>query len=267
MLFELSAQGSCRASDLTDRLKLDPAYMSRLLRTLESRGFVKRTPSRRDRRAAEIALTGEGSALVQRLSAASEAQLRSFLEELSTTEQRSLQTSLQRLKTLLRLSGERLRPRVRGYREGELGVILQLHGELYKAEYGYNREFEAYVAEGLAKFARKNDPQRERLWVAEQDGEIVGAVAIVRYRPGIAQLRWFFVSPHARGHGLGTQLLRTALQFSKRAQYRKIMLWTTSDLLPARHLYEQEGFARVASQRHRAWGQLVTEERWERAVP
>ena len=45
-------------------------------------------------------------------------------------------------------------------------------------------------------FVRRASP-RERLWLAEKDGRIVGCIAIVEASPDTAQLRWFLVSQHA----------------------------------------------------------------------
>src|SRR5437868_14584394 len=91
-------------------------------------------------------------------------------------------------------------------RPGDIGAIVHLHGVLYAREYGFDATFEAYVAGPLAEFVRSGSP-RERLWIAERDGRIVGCVAIVAASPETAQLRWFLVDPSARGMGLGRKLL------------------------------------------------------------
>jgi hypothetical protein len=88
-------------------------------------------------------------------------------------------------------------------RPGDVGAIVQMHGVIYAREYGFNSRFEAYVAGPLAEFVLKNSP-RERLWVAEQKGQVVGSVAIVEASDTIAQLRWFLVDPSTRGAGLGS---------------------------------------------------------------
>src|SRR6266511_5451915 len=85
---------------------------------------------------------------------------------------------------------------------GDVGTIVYLHGVLYAREYGFDPTFEAYVAGPLAEFVRSGSA-RERLWIAERDGRIVGCVAIVASGPETAQLRWYLVDPSARGAGLG----------------------------------------------------------------
>src|SRR3712207_6069084 len=84
-------------------------------------------------------------------------------------------------------------------RPGDLGRVTELHGVLYAAEYGFDRGFEAYVAETLGEFGRAARPGRDRLWLAELDGRLVGSIGIVGREGGAAQLRWVLLHPDARG--------------------------------------------------------------------
>src|SRR5512134_3397611 len=52
-------------------------------------------------------------------------------------------------------------------RPGDMGYVIYMHGDLYKKEYGYGIQFEAYVAKGLCEFWEKYNPQRNRVWVCE----------------------------------------------------------------------------------------------------
>jgi N-acetylglutamate synthase-like GNAT family acetyltransferase len=145
---------------------------------------------------------------------------------------------------------------------GDIGSIVFLHGSVYAREYGFNQRFEAYVARSLAEFALKNS-NRERLWIAERRGEIVGCVAIVDAGDSIAQLRWFLVDPGVRGIGLGKRLIELALTFCKEARYQTAVLWTVSALVDAARLYRAVGFRKVAQSDSNEWGVPVTEEKYE----
>ena len=146
---------------------------------------------------------------------------------------------------------------------GDAGSLTALHGVLYAREYGYDRTFEAYVAAGLAEFVRRFRPDRDRLWLAEAGGRVVGSIAIVGRARKSAQLRWFLVDPAHRGRGLGTRLMRAALRFCRDRGYRRVLLWTTSELEEASRLYVRFGFVRTAVKTHTVWGKRVTEERYD----
>lgn len=154
-------------------------------------------------------------------------------------------------------------PRLRRPRAGDLGRVVQLHGELYTREFGYDWTFEALVAGIVAQFARDFDARRERAWIAERGGEVVGSVFLVRKSPGVAKLRLLIVHPKARGIGLGGRLTRACLAFARRKGYRKIVLWTQSHLDAARAIYAAEGFRRMRQQKHRSFGKRLVAEVWE----
>jgi len=148
-------------------------------------------------------------------------------------------------------------------RPGDIGYLTYLHGTVYARECGYNIEFEAYVASGLAKFTQFFKQGKDRIWLVEVKNHIVGSIAIVGRSRQQAQLRWFFVHPDHRGRGIGRKLLTEALRFSKRRKYKTIFLWTTSELDTARHLYLDAGFKRTDKKKHRIWGKTVREERYD----
>jgi len=144
-----------------------------------------------------------------------------------------------------------------------MGRVVQLHGELYAMEFGYDATFEALVAEIAAGFVRCFDPKRERCWIAEMDGEVVGSVFLVRRSRTTAKLRLLVIHPKARGQGLGRRLTRACIRFARRAGYRKIVLWTQSHLAAARRIYENEGFRVVSREPHRSFGKRLVAEVWE----
>lgn len=146
-------------------------------------------------------------------------------------------------------------------RPGDVGYIVYLHGILYARERGFDSTFEAYVAGPLAEFV-KSSTDRERLWIAEQDGRIVGCIAIVAADPETAQLRWFLVDPSVRGYGLGKRLLKEAITFCETCGYKTILLWTESALTAAAHLYQMAGFRKVEEKPGRVWGQVIMEEKY-----
>ncbi len=128
------------------------------------------------------------------------------------------------------------------------------HGVFYAQEYGYDERFEALVARIVAEFVERFDPDRERCWIAEVDGERVGSVFLVKKLKRIAKLRLLLVEPPARGLGIGKRLVEECVRFARQCRYKKLVLWTQSELKAARRVYEQAGFRMTGSERHQSWG-------------
>ena len=144
-----------------------------------------------------------------------------------------------------------------------MGWVVQRHGELYWNEFGYDARFEALVAGIVARFIENFDPRRERCWIAERRGERLGAVFLVRQSATVAKLRLLIVEPGARGLGLGMRLVKACAGFARAAGYRKLVLWTQSELKAARAIYEKAGFKIVGREKHHSFGKSLTGEYWE----
>lgn len=153
--------------------------------------------------------------------------------------------------------------RLRRHRPGDMGWVVQRHGELYWKEFGYDARFEALVAGIVARFVERLDARRERCWIAERAGERLGAVFLVRKAPGVAQLRLLIVEPAARGLGLGKRLVRACMRYARDKGYRKLVLWTQSELAAARGIYEAEGFKLIRREAHESFGKPLDGEYWE----
>jgi ribosomal protein S18 acetylase RimI-like enzyme len=153
--------------------------------------------------------------------------------------------------------------RLRRHRPGDLGWVVQRHGELYWKEYGYDERFEALVASIAAGFVENFDARRERCWIAEAGGKRLGAVVLVKQSPKAAKLRLLIVEPEARGLGIGGRLVRACVNFARAAGYRKVVLWTQSELEAARAIYEKLRFRKVRSEPHRSFGKSLVGEYWE----
>lgn len=140
-------------------------------------------------------------------------------------------------------------------RPGDLGWVVQAHGEVYAEEYGWDASFEAMVVRIMADYAAGHDPRREAGWIAERDGQRVGSVMCVAgEEPGTAILRVLLVHPSARGLGLGGRLVDVCLAFAVRAGYERMRLWTTDPLVAARHVYLRRGFELIKEEPQRAFG-------------
>ncbi len=265
VLYELAHRERPSASQLGKDLGLDPGYLSRILRGLEKQALLSKNPSKEDGRQLLLSLTDRGREVFGQLNDSSDRQIEGLLKQVSPSEQKRLVAAMSDIETTLgenkkRQGGYVLRP----HQPGDMGWLVYRHGVLYSQEYGYDERFEALVAKIASEFIENLDPKRERCWIAEKDGENVGCVLLVKKSKTVAKLRVLLVEPSARGVGIGKRLVEECVRFARHAQYKKIMLWTQSELHGARRIYQQTGFRLVGKQRHDSWSRKgLVAETWE----
>ena len=146
---------------------------------------------------------------------------------------------------------------------GDIGYLIHMHGKLYGAEYGYGVQFEGYVATGFGEFYRNYDPAKDRVWICEHNGRIVGSLLLMHRKHNAAQLRYFLVDPEYRGIGLGKKLMEMYMEFLREAGYSSSYLWTTHELTSAAALYKRHGFALTEEVESSAFGKPLREQRYE----
>ena len=263
VVYELGQRPTATAGELARELVLDPGYLSRLVGGLEQRAIVARAPTPSDGRQTVLTLTTAGRRAFAALDAQSAAQIGTLLAQVPAAEQARLVAALGTVERVLEPRAAGAAYVLRPHQPGDMGWIVHRHGALYAQEFGWDESFEALVAEIAAKFIETYDAKRERCWLAEQEGEILGSVLLVKQSPSIAKLRLLLVEPKARGLGVGARLVDECIRFARLAGYRKITLWTQSILVPARRIYERAGFRRVSEEPHRSFGHDLVGEHWE----
>lgn len=265
VLYELAHRPPLTATDLVRDLELDAGYLSRILRRFETQGWLQRTPSPQDGRQSLLQLTEAGYATFAPLQQKSRDEATALLATVPAPARGRLIQALDTVHRLLEPPPQR-QVVLRDPRPGDLGWVVQMHGEIYAREFGYTSEFEALVAEVAAKFLREFDPEWEKGWIAEVDGQRMGSVFVVRQSRTVAKLRLLILRPEARGLGLGGRLTDECIAFAKAKGYRKMTLWTQSHLEAARGIYQSRGFQLVESQPNPAFGQDLVSEVWERKL-
>jgi DNA-binding MarR family transcriptional regulator/GNAT superfamily N-acetyltransferase len=264
-LYELAQREQTTAVELCTALGLDAGYLSRLLAGFEKAGLIEKQESPKDARQSLLRLTKKGRKAFEPLNARSNEQVAVMLGKLPAAKKDDLIRAMGTIESLLSAKVERAASYLlRLHRPGDMGWVVYRHGLLYYQEYGYDERFEALVADIVAEFIQNLDPKHERCWIAEKDGENVGSIFLVRKSATVAKLRLLLVEPSARGLGIGQRLISECVRFARDAGYKKIMLWTQSELTAARHLYQNAGFELVAEEKHKSWGRNdLVAETWE----
>jgi len=264
VLYELAHRERPTATEIARDLGLDPGYLSRILRGFARRRLIRKERSASDGRQSLLALTDAGRVAFAPLDSGSRAAIGKLLGTLPAGQQNRLTGAMHEIEGLLGANPEKRVPYLlRPHRPGDLGWIVHRHGALYAEEYGFDERFEALVARIAADFLERHDPKRERCWIAERDGAVIGSVMLVKKSATVAKLRLLLVEPEARGLGVGARLVDECIRFARQAGYRKITLWTNSVLHAARRLYEQAGFKKVGEETHAMFGPTMTGETWE----
>jgi DNA-binding MarR family transcriptional regulator len=261
VLFELAQRTDTEVAELRRTLGLDAGYVSRMLARFESDGLVRRTQSATDGRRQVIRLTEAGRAAQRRLDERSAQEIERLLDPLGAAQRRRLLDAMATIRGLLTPS-RTAEVTLRGPRPGDYGWVVARHGALYAEEYGWDASFEALVARIVADFGAGYDPTRERVWLAEVDGERAGCVFCVGRDDSTAQLRLLLVEPHARGLGVGSRLVGECVEFARSAGYRQMVLWTNDVLAAARRIYQRAGFQLVSAHPHHSYGQDLVGQDW-----
>ena len=263
VIFELGQAPSTDMAALRTTLALDSGYLSRLLAKFDAAGLIARTASATDGRRQALSLTTAGRKLHRTLNDRSNRQVGELLAPLPQPVRESLTGAM---RTVMRALDDRAAPTMvvlRALRPGDLGWVVQRHGEVYAREYGWTQSFEALVARIVADYLDQHRPDRENAWMAEVDGQRAGCIFCVRKDDETAQLRILLVESWARGQGLGARLVEECIRFARDSGYRKLVLWTNDVLIAARRIYLAAGFELVHEESHHSFGKDLVGQSWE----
>lgn len=265
VLYELAHREKPTATDIRKELGLDAGYMSRILRDFERRKLVAREQSKTDERQRFLSLTAKGRRAFAPLDERSNRDVVAMIEAVSPAGRKRL---IEAVETVRRLLGDTTEAvgipyLLRMHQPGDMGWVVYRQAILYSEEYGWDGSYEGLAAEIVAKFIKNYDPKWERAWIAEKDGERVGAVFVAKESDQTAKLRLLHVEPQARGLGIGKRLVEECIRFARQAGYQKLTLWTQSILHAARHIYQQAGFHVIREEKHHSFGKDLTAETWE----
>lgn len=265
VLYEIGHRDGPTAKEISADMRVDPGYVSRLLKGFRTKGWVAAVPDADDGRVRRLSLTEAGRSAFTPMYDRANAVAAEALEALAPEDRRQLLAAMGTVQAILDPKTAPSEPYLlRPHRPGDMGAVIAAHGRLYAAEYGFDTSFEALVARIAADFIDGFDPARHCCWIAERDARVVGSVFVVDADETTAKLRMLFVDESARGLGIGKRLTDEAIRFARSAGYRRMTLWTNDILIAAREIYRKAGFDHVASEPLNAFGVTMVAETWER---
>jgi DNA-binding MarR family transcriptional regulator/GNAT superfamily N-acetyltransferase len=262
VLYEIGQRAGVTASEIGDELGLDAGYLSRMLRRFHKDGLIRKQVSPDDARQTLLSMTARGRKAFAPLEAHTRQQVGAMLERLGPQQQDRLVSAMGTVEALL-ATEPKSEFILREPRAGDFGWMVTRHAVLYWQEYQWTENFEGLCAQIVAEFLNNFDPNYERAWIAERDGERVGSILLAKDTPEVARLRLLLIEPSARGLGIGTALTDACVGFARQCGYRRITLWTHRVLTTARHVYERAGFRLTSSEARHSWGQDVVSEHWD----
>ena len=261
ILFEIEAEGGALAREIAHKLELDEGYLSRVLKRFEGLDWIERRADASDRRRKTLALLPAGRTLLNTMSERMEADTMRRLREVDAptvlTAMRELEAALTPVK-----AGD---VALRDLESGDIGWLVERHGDCYRDDPGLDQSFEAFVAQILSDFVNQRVEGRDRAFIAAAGPQRLGSVfCVAGDHPGVAKLRLLWVEPAARGTGLGTRLVEACLGFAREAAFERMELLTLDTQIAARRLYKRHGFECTAQVPMTAFGCEVIEEIWTR---
>jgi DNA-binding MarR family transcriptional regulator/GNAT superfamily N-acetyltransferase len=251
------------ASEIARDLRLDPAYLTRILRKFVAAGLTEARADPADGRRRILSLTKAGAEALAGLQAAADDDVARLIGDLPSERLPELEKAVRTMTELLGgAASETPQIRLRPHRVGDIGWVVERQARLYAEEYGWNIEFEALVAEIGADFIRNFQAGRDFCWIAEKNGQPVGAVFLVHQDETTAKLRLLHVETEARGFGIGARLVDECVRRARESGYKRLVLWTNDVLVAARRVYQRAGFKLVSEERHHSFGKDLVGQSW-----
>ncbi|UZR97794.1 bifunctional helix-turn-helix transcriptional regulator/GNAT family N-acetyltransferase [Chondrinema litorale] len=269
VLYELGQKESIPTAELLVAIQIDKGYLSRILKKFEKEGLIVKSVSVEDKRVQNLSLTLKGKDLFDEMTVRSEEQIEHYTNHLTTDAKEELAGMFKKSEMYLNkqqadpelsLSDINIRTTLES---GDMGFVIQTHGEMYKSSMDFGLDFEYYVVKSMAEFYENYNPETSRVWVCEHNKKKIGFLCLFDRGNNTAQLRYFFIFPAYRGIGLGKKMMQLYMDFMQEKGFKKAFLLTTEGLPTAASLYTRNGFELVEEKTTTTFGREIIERKYE----
>ena len=238
VIWEIGPEGT-ELRALRRRLGLDPAYLSRLLRSLEAQKLIAVRESADDGRVRTAWLSARGRRERRELDRLSNELVSSILDPLAESEREQLADAARTVERLLRVSQVSLEVEDPDSADARW-CLEQYYATLAERfEEGFERE------RALPAGAEEMSPPRGVFLVARLHGEPIGCGGLKGSADAPPDVKRMWVAPRARGLGLGRRLLRELESHARASGARSVRLETNGSLTEAIALYRSSGYVEV----------------------
>jgi len=224
VLYELGAPRAAHRAELAKVAGLDPGYLKPNLEDLREAPPPASETAVEVRRPAEPPRPdGPGRAAFALARHTLARRSGAMLERLAApAEQSRLVEAMRTIGAAARSAGRARVPTCSAPPPGDMGWWCHPHRRAVRHEYGFRRAIRALVATIVAKFIERDDPKRERCWIAGEGwGDRSGSVFLVRHSRTVGQLA--APARRASARGLASEPAgRRVRALRRQVGYRKI---------------------------------------------
>lgn len=247
LLLELADAGQLRPGDLAERLRSDPAVISRGIKALAEKGLLQATPDPTDKRQRLISLTQAGGIVVRGIHQDANSQVRQALAVLDPGSREHVILGMRAYAKALKRSRLQQDLQIRPIRAGDDPAVTAIIRQVMPEFGASGPGFALHDAEVDGMFA-SYQAARSSYLVVVRDGVVLGGGGYAPLEGGDGQtceLRKMYFLPELRGLGVGARLLQAILDAATAEGYATCYLETLEHMSRARRVYEAFGFTRL----------------------
>ncbi len=113
--------------------------------------------------------------------------------------------------------------------------------------YFYVEEFDKEVLSNPEKYIINPGGH---IFFALENKKVLGTVALMPYDKNCFELTKMAVDPKERGRGIGQQMIKYCINFSKKQEINKLILYSNTILENAIHIYRKYGFKEIPKEKN-----------------
>ncbi|RSK24700.1 bifunctional helix-turn-helix transcriptional regulator/GNAT family N-acetyltransferase [Hymenobacter metallilatus] len=254
VFYVVATEPGRHVGDIAGRIGQTHAAVSQTVKDLVKHGLVQVQRGETDQRRSVISLTEQGAALWPALQQQT-ADVQQASEALLAETRYNLWLAIEEMEYAL--SRQSMAGRVKAVRDQRVAGAVRIR----EYEPQFQPEFRRLNIEWIQQYFRVEEPdlkaldhpeeyilaQGGQILLAEYNGQIVGACALLHMDAHTYELAKMAVSPEAQGLGIGFRLGEAAIARARALGATRLYLESNTKLVPAIQLYHKLGFRKTVA--------------------